>query len=119
MAHNYPTKLNVTEITNRIHSNKQKNRYTHDEVKTVLKELCEPQYGVITYYINSDKYLLSSPFWAAFLKMQHYKETQSSHKSQHHRAIQTININERDAIVEKQILELLKKLYIQEHMNCE
>lgn len=112
LSNAYPNKLNLNEINRKISKNKKSLTFTEDNVLSTLDMLCSPQFNVVTYNSRTNKYSLSSPFWNVFLKLQYYKENPNIHTYTPNQkpSIQLINIKERDALVEKQILELLKKL---------
>lgn len=112
LSNDYPNKLNIKEIKNKIYNYKKNLRFSKEELLSELEMLCSPQFNVVTYNSRINKYSLSSPFWNIFLKLKYYKENPKIHNYTPDKkpSVQLININDRDALVEKQILELLKKL---------
>ena len=46
------------------------NRYSETEILNKLQALCDGDNCVIRYDENAEKYMFSTPFWEAFLRMQ-------------------------------------------------
>lgn len=95
-----------------------KNRlFTDDEISQKLEELASPQYNIVRFDSNSNKYSISTPFWGAFLKMQLAIENANNTKAKRNRKNKNLILKNQDDIdadvysVLLNQLELFRKEY--------
>lgn len=104
-------KLSFNEIRKTL--NQTQRSFSDEEIKNKLKELCEPEFGVIYYNANSEKYALASPFWTAFLRMQFAQEAVDKDKDWNNRRnkrLQLVDQKAQEAEVENLMLDWLAEL---------
>lgn len=90
-----------------------KNRsFTNDEINSKLIELSSCQNNILRFDPNSGKYSISSPFWGAFLKMQHaIEEANNSQiaKDRNNLNLLLENQNDYDALLLRLLLNKWKE----------
>lgn len=110
-AVNGQNKLPFKVIKKRVCS---KNRsFTDDEINSKLIELSSCQNNILRYDPNSGKYSISSPFWGAFLKMQHAIEEANNAKITKDRNNLNLlleNQNDYDALLLQLLLKRLERI---------
>ena len=105
LSSNKQDKLQLREICRIV--NLSKRRFTNEEIEEKLTELSTPQYGVVFCNSQTGNYSIASPFWRSFLRMQFALEASKKNNRRPH--IEFRDQNDREAIVENIMLELLKE----------
>lgn len=105
LSSNKQDKLQLREICKIV--NLGKRCFTTEEIEEKLTELSTPQYGVVFCNSKTGNYSVASPFWRSFLRMQFALE--ASKKNSRRPRIEFRDQNDREAIVENMMLELLKE----------
>ncbi len=101
-------KMQLREISKIV--NKSKRKYSDEEIRVKLNDLCKPELNVVYYNIVTENYSLGSPFWQAFLRMQfeiEYAKKQKANNNSRNQKLRLVNQDSRDAMVEKIMLEVI------------
>ena len=105
-------KLSYDEICKKVNK-KGKIEFSAEDIGNRLKELMMPDYDIIYYDKNSEKYALTTPFWHRFLKMQfdiESNEQQSRKKQSKKRNKRYSDKNTKYYMVDESMLDLIKKI---------
>lgn len=100
--------IKFTEIKSRVCGNKR--LFTDDEILKKIEELSSPQYNIVRFDSNSNKYSISTPFWGAFLKMQLAIENANNTKARRNRNNKNLILKNQDDIDADVYSALLKQL---------
>ena len=106
-SRNSQSKLSFFEIKRIV--NQSKKHFTDDEIREKLTELCTYGLGVLFYSSSSDKYMLASPYWQSFLRIQFAQEAAEKQNAKKKRNLKLVDQNSRDAYVDRLMLELLRR----------
>lgn len=108
-SHNVKDKLSFDEICKRV--NEGKVTFEKEKIKEKLSELMDPQFNIIYYSSNSEKYSLSTPFWHRFLKLQFSIENSEQAKKRKNKKNPNLHlsmmIDEKYKIVDEVILNFI------------
>ena len=105
--------LSTEDIVKTINKNKKKLEFSKDDVISKLEELMSPQFNIIYYNRNTEKYALSTPFWHRFLRVQLNIEASRHKNIKKNKMIETIKQTDSDLIqqiVDNQILRYMEDL---------
>lgn len=105
-SQNSHQKLSFDEIKRIINSSKKS--FTENEINDKLKELCSSELGVLFYSSSADKYMIASPYWQSFLRIQFAQEAAEKRRAKKKHKLNIVASNSRDAYVDKIMLELIK-----------
>lgn len=111
LSRNSQDRLSFKEIKRIVNSSRM--TFTDEQIQGKLNELCTPDLSVLFYSSTSEKYSLSSPFWLAFLRLQFAQEDAEHQKAvndKKFKQLRLVNQNDRDAYVEKLMIELIDQL---------
>ena len=114
LSNNKHDKLPLREIYKII--SRSKCQPTMEEIEEKLIELSTPEYGVVFCNSRTGFYSIATPFWGAFLRMQFALEASKDKANKPHK-LELRDQNDKEAIVEHMMLELLKRyhqLYVTE-----
>ena len=78
------------------------------EIKDKLNELCNSELGVLFYSSSADKYMLASPYWQSFLRIQFAQEAAEKQRAKKKHKFKIVDQNSRDAYVDQLMFELIK-----------
>lgn len=106
-------KLSFREIKRIVNSSKKS--FTDNEIKAKLNELCSLELGVLFYSSSADKYMLASPYWQSFLRIQFAQEAAEKQRAKKKGNLKLVDQNSRDAYVDKIMLELIRKYNLKEN----
>ena len=101
-------KLSFEEIKRIVNSSKKS--FTDTEIKSKLNELCNPELCVLFYSSSADKYMLSSPYWQSFLRIQFAQEAAAKQRAKNKRKLKIKDHNgdnSGDAYVDQLMQELI------------
>ena len=79
-----------------------------EEIEEKLIELSTPEYGVVFCNSRTGFYSIATPFWGAFLRMQFALEASKDKTNKPHK-LEFRDQNDKEAIVEHMMLELLNR----------
>lgn len=100
--------IKFTEIKSRVCANNRV--FSDDEILKKIEELSSPQYNIVRFDSNSNKYSISTPFWGAFLKMQLAIENANNTKARRNRKNKNLILKNQDDIDADVYSALLKQL---------
>lgn len=102
------TKISSYEIISGI--NYKSNRYSETEILNKLQALCDGDNCVIRYDENAEKYMFSTPFWEAFLRMQFSVEKKHINNARKRRKNKKLLFKNQDDI-DAQIYAAILRIY--------
>ena len=105
-SNNSHQKLSFEEIKRIV--NKSHKTFTDKEIKDKLNELCNSELGVLFYSSSADKYMLASPYWQSFLRIQFAQEAAEKQRAKKKHKFKIVDQNSRDAYVDQLMFELIK-----------
>lgn len=101
-------KLSVDEIQRIV--NKSKRFYTEDQIKAKLEELCSMGLGVLFYSSSADKYMLSSPYWESFLRIQFELESAEQKSAKKKPKLDFVSIENKNDYIDRIMYDLILKI---------